>query len=140
MTLRIHQTKYQDNIAISNISCNLEREWELVCKDSVYEDSGVCCSQEGGNHGGPSRRYKQYDSLLCQCQINLKWASRLLLTCRTLIMRLVKRFGKERSMTCKSPWPYRCTTIDNVIDDKCYNLNILSECNNSLNHPNHRIK
>ena len=50
----------------------------------MYVDSGGCCSQEGGNHGGPSRRYKQYDSLLCQCQLNLKGESRLLLICRIL--------------------------------------------------------
>jgi hypothetical protein len=57
LKLRIYQTKYQDSIAISNLACNLEREWELVCKDRVYEDSGVSCSQEGGSRGGPSRRY-----------------------------------------------------------------------------------
>jgi hypothetical protein len=35
LRLRIHLTKYQYSIAISNLACNLEREWELVCKDRV---------------------------------------------------------------------------------------------------------
>jgi hypothetical protein len=40
-TENIHQTKYQDSIAISNLACNLEHERDLVCKFRVFEDSGV---------------------------------------------------------------------------------------------------
>jgi hypothetical protein len=56
-TERKHETKYQDNIVISNLARNLEREWELVCKDRLYVDSGVCSSQEGGSPCGASKCY-----------------------------------------------------------------------------------
>jgi hypothetical protein len=48
-------TRYQDSIAISNLACNIEREWGLVCKDMVHEESDICYSHEGGSRGGPSR-------------------------------------------------------------------------------------
>jgi hypothetical protein len=36
LRLRIDKTRYQDSIAISNLACNIEREWGLVCKDMRY--------------------------------------------------------------------------------------------------------
>ena len=47
------------SIETENTSNKIPRQYryQFVCKDRVYEDSGVCCSQEGGSRGGPSMRY-----------------------------------------------------------------------------------